>query len=171
MGFRSDFKVIATFGVPETKWKIYLKISLKIKTLLKYSKELNLKILIIIPCYNEEGSISKLLDEINLCEFNLTDVWWWMTVLSDRTFDLASEYCDVIRLPKNLGIGGAVQTGIRYAYDNDYDVCLQVVGIVDRHHPPEEIYIAMWRFTLKWVKCSIVIGSGCGVTRAVKAVS
>ena len=114
-----------------------------------------MKILIIIPCYNEEGSISKLLNEINLCEFNLTDVLVVDDCSSDRTFDLASEYCDVIRLPKNLGIGGAVQTGIRYAYDNDYDVCLQVDG--DGQHPPEEIYKLLEVYNKN--KCSIVIGS------------
>lgn len=42
---------------------------------------------------------------------------------------------NIVNLPINLGIGGAVQTGYKYAYENGYDVAVQVDG--DGQHDPE----------------------------------
>jgi len=57
---------------------------------------------------------------------------------SDETAARAREAgAVVLTLPVNLGIGGAVQTGFRYAQLHDYDVAIQVDG--DGQHPPEEI--------------------------------
>lgn len=54
--------------------------------------------------------------------------------------DCTKEICEqnrynIINLPINLGIGGAVQTGYLYAYENNYDVAVQVDG--DGQHNPE----------------------------------
>ncbi|MGZ4438887.1 MAG: glycosyltransferase family 2 protein, partial [Gaiellaceae bacterium] len=57
---------------------------------------------------------------------------------TDRTAGIAeAEGVAVIRLPFNLGIGGAVQTGYQYARDNGFDVAVQVDG--DGQHDPREI--------------------------------
>lgn len=91
--------------------------------------------LLIIPCYNEEGAITNLLKEI----FELDAGFDTLVVddaSTDRTFDLAASYSPVVRLISNLGIGGAVQTGIKFAYRNGYDYCAQMDG--DGQHPPSE---------------------------------
>ena len=114
-----------------------------------------MKALIIIPCYNEEGSISKLLTEIDLCGLDWVDVLVIDDCSTDRTFEIASSKSDVISLSKNLGIGGAVQTGIRYAFINNYDICIQLDG--DGQHPPKEIQKLLQVYQSN--DCSIVIGS------------
>ena len=54
----------------------------------------------------------------------------------DKTLSICREHnYNVINLPINLGIGGAVQTGYLYAYENDYDLAVQVDG--DGQHDPE----------------------------------
>jgi glycosyltransferase involved in cell wall biosynthesis len=56
----------------------------------------------------------------------------------DRTAEVAAEHgAHVIRLPFNLGIGGAVQTGFRYAWEGSYDVAVRVDG--DGQHDPAEL--------------------------------
>lgn len=94
------------------------------------------KILIIVPCYNEEGSIENLLKEIASLNENYAIV-----VIDDGsqdgTYEKAVKLSPTVRLLKNLGIGGAVQTGIKYAANNDYDFCVQIDG--DGQHPPSEI--------------------------------
>ena len=118
-------------------------------------KDLSLRVLVIIPCYNEEGSISELLTEIELCDLKFLDVLVIDDCSTDRTYKLASLKSDTISLPKNLGIGGAVQTGIRYAFYNDYEICIQLDG--DGQHPPEEIKKLLKVYQEN--DCSIVVGS------------
>lgn len=89
----------------------------------------------IIPCYNEEKSITALLREFK----ELPDI----TPLviddgsADKTHAAASTLAKCLKLPINLGIGGAVQTGILYAYREGFDYCVQVDG--DGQHRPDEI--------------------------------
>ena len=45
--------------------------------------------------------------------------------------------CIALHLPVNLGIGGAVQTGFKYAFENNFDFAIQVDG--DGQHPADEI--------------------------------
>ena len=57
---------------------------------------------------------------------------------ADRTAEVAAEHgAHVIRLPFNLGIGGAVQTGFRYAWENGYDLAVRCDG--DGQHDPAEL--------------------------------
>ncbi|MDT3705125.1 MAG: glycosyltransferase family 2 protein [Thermincola sp.] len=82
------------------------------------------KILIIIPAYNEELSISKVISGI--LQYPGIDV----VVINDGSKDNTSAVArrsgaDVIDLPFNLGIGGAVQTGYLYAFKNGYDIAVQ----------------------------------------------
>jgi glycosyltransferase involved in cell wall biosynthesis len=71
------------------------------------------KILVIIPAYNEEGSVGKVVEEVHT---HLPQVG--MLVVNDGSTDLTSEKAracgaTVLDLPFNLGIGGAMQTGYR----------------------------------------------------------
>lgn len=97
-----------------------------------------MKILAIIPAYNEEDNITELLKEVlNLKNLNLDVV-----VINDCSTDNTANICKemgvkVINLPCNLGIGGAVQTGYKYAFVNKYDIAIQIDG--DGQHKPEYI--------------------------------
>jgi glycosyltransferase involved in cell wall biosynthesis len=94
------------------------------------------RVLLIIPCYNEAGSIAALLQEIAGLNAGYDTV-----VIDDgsqdNTYTIASEASPVVRLVRNLGIGGAVQTGIKYAAQHHYDFCVQIDG--DGQHPPQEV--------------------------------
>lgn len=95
-----------------------------------------MKILAIVPAYNEEACIRNLL--INLKKLETVDV----LVINDKSLDKTSEICkeeniNVVDLPCNLGIGGAVQTGYIYAHQNNYDIAIQVDG--DGQHDPSFI--------------------------------
>lgn len=87
-----------------------------------------MKTLIIIPAYNEEESIVntvKTLTQVN----NKVDY----IVVNDGSMDKTKEVCELnninyIDLPNNLGIGGAVQTGYKYALLNNYDIAIQFDG-------------------------------------------
>ncbi len=99
------------------------------------------KVLIVIPCYNEEASLPILLPELlstklpNGYELNAVII---NDCSKDNTVAVAKNYdVTVLDLPVNLGIGGAVQTGIRYARDNNYDLAMQLDG--DGQHPPKEL--------------------------------
>lgn len=118
-----------------------------------------IKVLIIIPCFNEEKSIASLLDEllsINFGDKYTIDIAVVNDGSRDKTVEVISQF-DIILLdlPVNLGIGGAVQTGFKYAFENDFDVAIQVDG--DGQHPPREI-IKMLR-TYEEKSSNIVIGS------------
>jgi glycosyltransferase involved in cell wall biosynthesis len=87
------------------------------------------KILIIIPAYNEVENIEKVIR--NLCaELNE----WDLLVVNDASTDATSSIAratgkvTVIDLPYNLGIGGGVQTGFKYARKYNYDIAVQFDG-------------------------------------------
>ena len=90
------------------------------------------KILVIIPAYNEEENILKTCKSIE--EYNAKyKTHYDMLVINDGSLDRTSEICHnnkipVIDLIHNLGIGGAVQTGYKYAYEHDYDIVVQYDG-------------------------------------------
>lgn len=86
------------------------------------------RILIIIPAYNEEDSIEKVADNL-ITNFPQYDY----IIVNDGSTDRTKKACqnngyEVLHLPVNMGIGGAVQTGYRYAWDNDYDMAVQIDG-------------------------------------------
>lgn len=94
------------------------------------------RVLLIIPCFNEQGAIAALLDEITVLGAG------YATVViddgsGDRTGEIACQLSPTVRLLTNLGIGGAVQTGIKYANRNGFDFCVQIDG--DGQHPPAEV--------------------------------
>jgi len=91
-----------------------------------------MKIIIIIPAYNESGSILKVVNEIyNYNKKNNTE--FDIIVINDCSTDNTLDVClenkiPVISLVHNMGIGGSVQTGYKYASMNDYDIAIQFDG-------------------------------------------
>ena len=114
-----------------------------------------MKKIVIIPAYNESESIKQTVEEIKrkAPEFDYV-------VVNDCSTDKTKEICEnngfnVINLPINLGIGGAVQTGYRYGYNKGYDVAVQVDG--DGQHNPE--FLVKMADYLERKKVDMVIGS------------
>ena len=96
-----------------------------------------MKVLIIIPAYNEEKVIENTINNLKSCCKDVDYV-----IINDCSKDRTLEVCrknnfNVINLPVNLGIGGAVQTGYKYAYENGYDVAIQMDA--DGQHDPKYI--------------------------------
>lgn len=97
------------------------------------------RILIIIPCYNEEVSLPRLLEELRA----LTDITFSILVVNDCSTDNTASvinglHADCLELPINLGIGGAMQSGFLYARHYNFDLAIQVDG--DGQHPPTELH-------------------------------
>jgi glycosyltransferase involved in cell wall biosynthesis len=93
--------------------------------------------LLIIPCFNEGQGIAKLLQEIQSYKIPHCDTLVIDDGSTDNTFLEAQKYSKCVKLITNLGIGGAVQTGIKYAFQNGYDFAIQIDG--DGQHPPDQI--------------------------------
>ena len=93
------------------------------------------KVLIIVPAYNEEGKIGKVLREIKNYASSILVV---DDGSSDRTYTEAkAEGVKVIRHNKNLGIGRVYMDAIRYALENKYDTCLHIAA--DMQDDPKDI--------------------------------
>lgn len=87
-----------------------------------------MKVLLIIPAYNEEENILKTVKKIEEYS-NEIDYIVINDGSKDRTEEILKEnQIKHIQLVKNLGIGGAVQTGYKYAYENGYDIAIQFDG-------------------------------------------
>ena len=91
----------------------------------------------LVPAHNEELTVAGVVDEIKAFDLDFE-----VLVIDDGSTDRTAELAEgagahVVRLPYNLGIGGAVQTGIQYARNHDFDLAVQVDG--DAQHPPGEI--------------------------------
>ncbi len=113
------------------------------------------KILIIIPAYNEEKNIGSVIKDIrnNLPSADIA-------VINDGSTDNTSGIAGtagaiVIDLPTNLGIGGAMQTGYKFASESKYDIAVQVDA--DGQHAAAEIPKILDRLNQKDVEA--VIGS------------
>ncbi len=94
-----------------------------------------MKILLIIPAYNEQENIEKLIEYVIKLKYDYV-------IIDDCSKDNTLKICknkhyNVVRLPINLGIGGAVQTGYKYAKEYNYDIAVQLDG--DGQHNPEEV--------------------------------
>lgn len=114
-----------------------------------------MKTLIIIPAYNESGSIERVINNLtqNFPEYDYV-------IINDCSTDNTEEICkengyNFITLPHNLGIGGGVQTGYLYALRNNYDFAVQMDG--DGQHNPE--YLSKLLKPLENGEADIAIGS------------
>ncbi|MBQ8649269.1 MAG: glycosyltransferase family 2 protein [Clostridia bacterium] len=113
-----------------------------------------MKTLIIIPAYNEGENIERVVDKL-INEYPQYDY----VIINDGSKDNTEEICikngyNYISHPVNLGLAGAVQTGMKYALKNSYDAAIQFDG--DGQHNPE--YIAPMLEKIKQGN-NIVIGS------------
>lgn len=93
------------------------------------------RVLMIIPAYNEEKSILSVVE--NIKKVKTKDFMLDYIVVNDGSKDKTREVLiknklNFIDLPCNLGIGGAVQTGYKYAFYHDYDIAIQFDG--DNQH-------------------------------------
>ena len=96
-----------------------------------------MKVLAIIPAFNEAGAVGDVIREIQR-QHPEVDI----AVIDDGSRDATAKVAReagaiVLQLPFNLGIGGAVQTGYQYAWDNGYGIAIQVDA--DGQHPPSEM--------------------------------
>jgi len=100
-----------------------------------------LKVAIVIPCYNEQDNVLKLYQEIQNTPFpdfySVSPIFVNDCSNDSTRIILIDNHINFIDLPVNLGIGGAVQTGYKYAFINGFDVAVQMDG--DGQHPPVEL--------------------------------
>jgi glycosyltransferase involved in cell wall biosynthesis len=94
------------------------------------------KTIFLIPSYNEEANIEPLVAELRSIYPDVP-----ICFIDDCSGDhsrqaLKKADCNFLTLPCNLGVGGAMQAGFRYAYDNGYDYAIRIDG--DGQHPPGE---------------------------------
>lgn len=88
-----------------------------------------MKVLMIIPAYNEEGNIVNTVNQIK--KYKKIDLDY--VVINDGSRDntkkvLMENNINFVDLSNNLGIGAAVQTGYKYAFYNNYDIAIQFDG-------------------------------------------
>jgi len=91
----------------------------------------------LVPALNEEGTIATVIAELRAFDSELE-----ILVIDDGSHDRTAEVAQrsgarVVRLPFNLGIGGAVQTGFRYAFENGFELAVRVDG--DGQHDPSQL--------------------------------
>lgn len=96
-----------------------------------------MKCLLIIPAYNEEENIVRVIDNL-VANYPMYDY----VVINDGSSDDTAKLCkahgyELIDLPVNLGLAGAFQTGLKYAYRKGYDYAIQFDA--DGQHRPEFI--------------------------------
>jgi len=112
-------------------------------------------VLVVMPAWNEANNLSFVLEEI------LASGPWDVLVVDDASRDetaavaMLCEDVETVRLPINLGIGGAVQTGYRYALEFGYQYVVQVDS--DGQHVPSDIEKLLR--PLREDKADVVVGS------------
>lgn len=96
-----------------------------------------MKCLVIVPAYNEEENIIRVIENLkeNYAAYDYV-------VINDGSSDNTASLCrkkgyELIDLPVNLGLAGAFQTGLKYAYRRGYDYAIQFDA--DGQHRPEFI--------------------------------
>ena len=114
-----------------------------------------MKTLVIIPAFNESASILKTVADVRENAPNLDYI-----IINDCSTDNMKQICtennlNTLNLPVNLGIGGAVQTGYKYAFEKGYDAAVQFDG--DGQH--EAKYLQYMADILEKEELDMVIGS------------
>ncbi|MCR5399776.1 MAG: glycosyltransferase family 2 protein [Lachnospiraceae bacterium] len=114
-----------------------------------------MKTLIMIPAYNEQNTLESLIREIEQ-KCPEADYLVINDCSSDDTLSVLEKIgASYVSAPVNLGIGGAVQTGYKYAYENGYDIAIQVDG--DGQH--DVAYVRDMVKVIESGEADVVIGS------------
>lgn len=95
------------------------------------------RVVAVVPAWNEAGAIGQVVDSLHAFDPTIDVV-----VIDDGSTDETAAVAEahgatVLRLPFNVGIGGAVQTGFKYAVEQDYDLAVRLDG--DGQHDPTEL--------------------------------
>lgn len=103
------------------------------------------EILVVIPAYNEEVNIESVVDRL-IREYPQLDY----VIINDGSTDRTAQICEergyrIVNLAQNLGLAGAFQTGMKFAYRHGYPYAVQFDG--DGQHRPE--YIEKMRDKMK----------------------
>ncbi len=114
-----------------------------------------MKLLILIPAFNEEGAVGSVVEEVRSVMPDTP-----VLVVDDCSADATREVArlagaDVLRLPHHLGLGGCVQAGYRLAFELGYDYVIRVDG--DGQHDPRDIPRILEALVREG--CEMVIGS------------
>ena len=114
-----------------------------------------MRVVAIVPALNEAGAVGQVVDGIRAFDPGI-DVVVVDDASTDTTAAVAEEHgAIVLRLPFNVGIGGAVQTGFRYALAERYDVAIRLDG--DGQHDPSEVGKLL--APIERAEANLVIGS------------
>jgi glycosyltransferase involved in cell wall biosynthesis len=113
------------------------------------------KLLILIPAYNEEGAVGSVVEEVHAVMPGVA-----VLVVDDCSSDgtraaALLSGAEVLSLPDHLGLGGCVQAGYRLAFELGYDFVIRVDG--DGQHDPRDIPKIL--AALQREGCEMVIGS------------
>jgi glycosyltransferase involved in cell wall biosynthesis len=113
-------------------------------------------VLVLIPAFNEEGCVGQVVKEV-------VQHGYAALVIDDGSVDRTAEKAEregatVLRLPVNLGVGGALRCGFRYALTHGYSTVVQCDA--DGQHDPDEI--ATLLDTMQTEDAELVIGSRFG---------
>ena len=113
-----------------------------------------MKVLIIIPAYNEELNIEKTVNDVK------NNTKYDYVVVNDCSKDNTKKVCEknefnMISLPVNYGLTSGIQIGMKYAYENNYDIAIQFDG--DGQHQAK--YIKDLVEKIEKENCDIAIGS------------
>lgn len=121
----------------------------------RHKRGKNVKLLIIIPAFNEAENIERVVDNLikNYPQYDYV-------VINDGSLDDTRKICvrrgyNILDLPVNVGLSGAIKAGMRYANYYSYDYVLQMDG--DGQHDP--VYIEAMMEEMQNSACDIVIGS------------
>ncbi len=114
-----------------------------------------MKTLIIVPAYNEALNIEKTIQDIkdNASEFDYI-------IVNDCSKDNTKEVCEknnynVLSLPVNYGLTSGIQLGMKYAYQNEYDIAIQFDG--DGQHQAK--YLKDLVQEIEKNNCDVAVGS------------
>ena len=113
------------------------------------------KTIFLIPVFNEEANIAPLLAELRSVYPSAP-----VCFINDRSLDgtayaLRETGCHYLNLPCNLGVGGGMQAGFKYAFEQGYDFAIRIDG--DGQHPPGECHKLIERMAVGDV--DMVVGS------------
>ncbi|MBM7649328.1 glycosyltransferase involved in cell wall biosynthesis [Bacillus ectoiniformans] len=119
----------------------------------------SMKVLIIVPAYNEADVIQKTIDKLVKLKNTVPSID--ICIVNDGSMDETAEIIRMNRevilldLPINLGIGGAVQSGYKYAEQNGYDIAVQFDA--DGQHSESDLLAVLEPIALN--QCDMCIGS------------